>query len=99
MRARYRNQAALVRREEVRAGALPRYCTWTTSIPAITLNNSPARWLEVPAPGDSTLILPGLALAYAISSGIVLTGSDGCTVTTLGTRRMLATGAMSRRKS
>ena len=23
----------------------------------------PARWLEVPAPGDSTLILPGLALA------------------------------------
>jgi PqqA peptide cyclase len=25
----------------------PRYCTWTMSIPVITINNSPARWLEV----------------------------------------------------
>jgi hypothetical protein len=50
-------------RRSVKAGAFPRYCTWTTSIPVIALNNSPARWLEVPAPGDSTLILPGLALA------------------------------------
>src|SRR5215510_10118568 len=44
------------------------------------------------------LILPGLALAWAMNSGTVATGSDGFTCMTCGTRWMLATGAISRMK-
>ena len=41
------------------------------------------------------LILPGLALAYAMNSGIVLAGTDRFTTMMLGWRMMPATGAMS----
>ena len=33
-------------------------------------------------PGDAKLILPGLALAYAVNSGTVLAGTDGFTTMT-----------------
>ena len=46
--------------------------------PVIILNSSPAIWGPVPMPGDAMLSLPGLALAYAINSGIVLAGTEGC---------------------
>ena len=44
------------------------------------------------------LILPGLALAYAMNSGTVLAGNDGWTAITLVVRMMLAIGARSRIK-
>ena len=66
--------------------------------PVIILNRSPERWSPVPTPDDAKLILPGLALAYAMSSGTVFGGSDGCNKRTWGKRLMLATGAMSRMK-
>src|SRR5262252_11074004 len=39
--------------------------------PAIILNSSPATWGPEPMPADAMLILPGLALAYAMNSGTV----------------------------
>ena len=68
------------------------------SRPAIILNSSLETWGEVPLPPDVTLILPGLALAKAISSGTVRAGNEGLTSITRGPRPMLATGAMSRMK-
>ena len=47
--------------------------------PAIILNSSPAMWLAEPMPPDAMLILPGLALAPAMNSGSVLTGTAGFT--------------------
>jgi hypothetical protein len=44
------------------------------------------------------LILPGLALAYAMKSATLLAGNNGFTTNTLGWRLMLATGTMSRMK-
>ena len=64
-------------------------------IPVSILNSSPDMWIVEPLPEDAMLSLPGLALAYAISSGMVLIGSEGFTTTTLGKRIMPATGAMS----
>src|SRR5258708_20091148 len=63
----------------------------------IILSSLPARRI-VPAVGAPKFSFPGLALAYAISCGIVSTGSDGVTETRFGTRRIPATGAMSRMK-
>jgi hypothetical protein len=40
--------------------------------------------------------LPGLALAWAMNSGTLFTGSDGFTCMSWGTRTMLAIGAVSR---
>jgi hypothetical protein len=68
------------------------------SAPVISLNNSPAMCGVVPLPADAILTLPGFALVYAISSGIVLTDTDGLTTTTRPTRIMPATGAISRMK-
>src|SRR6202166_4029931 len=80
----------------VSAGAAPRYGTWSMSTPAIILNNSPANCGVVPLPTDAMLILPGLALAYAMNSGTVLAGTEGCTTITMGTSVTPQTGAMSR---
>ena len=49
----------------------------------ISLNSSPATCDGAPLPPDPILILPGLALAWAMNSGIVLAGTDGCTSITL----------------
>jgi hypothetical protein len=49
-------------------------------------------------PVDPMLTLPGLALAQAINSGMVLAGTDGFTTMRVGNRTMPATGAMSRMK-
>src|SRR5262249_18425098 len=43
-------------------------------------------------PADAMLILPGLALAYAMNSGTVLAGTDGLTSKTNGARIAPATG-------
>src|SRR5215510_11562091 len=66
------------------------------STPVIILNNSPETWSVVPIPPDPLLILPGWALAEAMNSATVLTGTDGCTSMMRGTRMMPHTGAMSR---
>ena len=48
------------------AGAVPRYGIWAKSTPAMALNNSISVCMEVPVP-PAELILPGLALASAMS--------------------------------
>ncbi len=63
----------------------------------MNLNSSPATSGTLPAPPVAMLILPGLALAYAMNSATVFAGTDGLTTITSGTRTMPATGAMSRR--
>jgi len=68
------------------------------STPAVILNSSPATCEVVPVPNEASAILPGLALAWAISSGTDLTGSDGWTSSTSGERVTPATIAMSRTK-
>src|SRR5262245_59721994 len=45
------------------AGPAPRYGTCIMLMPAMVLNNSPAKWGWVPVPGDAMVILPGLASA------------------------------------
>ncbi len=80
----------------VSAGALPLYGTWDICTPVIDLNISPERWIELPAPEDAKLSLPGLILPYAMSSCTVFTGSAGFTTRTLGTDAIIVTGAKSR---
>src|SRR5262249_18508968 len=69
--------------DEIRNRAQHQDCesTWlgscTRSTPVIILNSSPATCCEVPLPPEPMLILPGLALAYAMNSGTVLAGTDG----------------------
>src|SRR4029453_17843883 len=43
------------------AGALPLYGAGVIWTPAIPLNSSPDRWIDVPGPDDAKLSLPGLA--------------------------------------
>ena len=57
---------------------------WTILTPAMTLNSSPARWLEPPLPAEPKLSAPGLALASAISSWIDFAGTLRLTTTTSG---------------
>jgi len=54
-------------------------------IPVIHLNNSPATWGKLPLPTEALLILPGMALAYAINWGNALGGIDGFTSMTMAT--------------
>ena len=56
------------------------------STPVIILNSSPAMCDPVPLPADVILILPGLLLAQATNSGMVLAGTDGWMSMTYGTR-------------
>jgi hypothetical protein len=72
------------------------YGTCSIWQPVSDLNNSPERCTEVPLPDDAMLILPGLALQYAMNSATVLAGNDGVTSITLGVRTRPATGAISR---
>ena len=51
-------------------------------------------WLVVATPAEPMLILPGLALAYAMNSATVFTGSDGWTTITLGPYAKPAAGAI-----
>src|SRR6187455_3653010 len=61
----------------VSAAGAPLYGTCVQVTPVIERNSSPDRWVMVPVPADATLIAPGLALASAIKSFIVLTGNVG----------------------
>ena len=51
---------------------------------------------QVSGAARARLILPGLALAWAMNSETVLTGNDGLTIRTKESLLMLATGTMSR---
>ena len=62
-------------------------------IPVIDFKSSPARWLVEPLPDEPKLMVPGLALASAISSPTLFTPSEGCTASTIGTVAISATGA------
>ena len=50
--------------------------------PVIILNISPATWPALPTPGDAMFSLPGSALASAMSSATVFTGSELVTFNT-----------------
>src|SRR5215471_21286121 len=80
------------------AGAPPRYGTWTIFTSAIIWNSSPVRCVVLPLPTEAIPTLLGLPFAYAMNSGTVLAGNDGCTTMTVDTLAILATGAMSRIK-
>ena len=53
----------LASRSLIAPAATPRYGTCVISTPAIFLNSSPERWIDVPTPEEAKLSLPGLALA------------------------------------
>jgi hypothetical protein len=56
---------------------------------------SPDRCGVLPTPGAAKLYLPGLARITAINSCMVLAGTDGCTLTTLGETATMLMGAKS----
>jgi len=62
------------------------------------LNSSPDTCGELPLPVDAILIVPACAFASAMNCATVVAGTEGWTTMTNGSRVMLATGAMSRRK-
>src|SRR5688572_25156090 len=77
------------------AGADPLYGTCDICTPVSTLNSSPDRWIEVPLPLEAKLMVPGLDLATATSSGTVFAGTDGCATSTFGTPATSTIGAKS----
>ena len=50
------------------AGAPPRYGTCWICVPVMNLNNSPPTWPGEPLLDEALVSLPGLALAFSISS-------------------------------
>ena len=52
------------------------------SVPVCALNSSVPRCGRLPLPAEPYESLPGFAFAYAMSSGTLFTGSDGCTTST-----------------
>jgi hypothetical protein len=56
---------------------------------------SPDRCGVLPTPGAAKLYLPGFALMTSINSCIVLAGTEGCTLTTLGETATMLMGAKS----
>ena len=66
--------------------------------PVIILNSSPATWDAVPLPADAMLILPGIGLGVSDELGNRLGRNRWIHHHDVGTRMMLATGAMSRMK-
>src|SRR5215510_1668437 len=60
-------------------GPPPLYGTWVILMPAMFIISSVAMWLVAPTPAVEKEIALGRALARAVSSLTVFTGSDGCT--------------------
>jgi hypothetical protein len=59
------------------------------------LNNSSARWVELPTPDDPNESVPGFSLASAINSFTVFTPASGLTTSTVGVEVRSATGSKS----
>src|SRR5512136_496939 len=76
-------------------GPPPRNGTCTMSTPAISLNSSPPRCWNVPIPADAYSRSPGFALASVMNSLTEVTGTDGCTTSTLVPWASSATGVKS----
>ena len=70
----------------------PLYGTWFIVMPLRLLKISAIRWCGEPTPALAQVSLPGLAFAWAISSGIVFTGTDGCATNTKGSTPRKASG-------
>ena len=68
------------------------------SMPAISLNSSPDMCTDVPLPEEAKLSLPGLAFACAMNSATVLAGKSGGTTIRFASRKVPATGTVSRMK-
>ena len=69
--------------------------TCSMSMPAISLNISPARCEAVPLPAEGKVSSPGWRFASAINSLTVFTGIDGCTTSTSGADDINMIGARS----
>ena len=77
------------------AGPAPVNCTVGRSRPNTRRKISPERCGVLPTPGAAKLYLPGLALMTSISSLMLLAGTEGCTLTTLGETATMVIGAKS----
>ena len=69
---------------------------WLVSMPAIVLNNSAIRWLLLPLPYEPNASAPGLALASAIRSAALFTGTSLLATSKVGADVTKATGTKSR---
>ena len=69
--------------KSVSAWLLPWYGTCSRSMPAMLWNNSLDKWVELPAPDDAKLSLPGCARPSAISSCTLAAGNSIGTASTL----------------
>lgn len=80
----------------VSAGPLPLYGTCVSFTWVTTWNSSPVRWVLLPVPADAISTLPGFALASAMNSVAVRTGSEGWTTSISGTIDTSDVGVKSR---
>jgi len=78
---------------------LARMCAFWSSVALMTgsYHGQPMQ-KHLPLPVDAILIVPGCAFASAMNCATLVTGTDGWSTMTRGSRVMPATGAMSRRK-
>ena len=53
-------------------------------MPAMRLNSSPDRWVDVPVPEEAKVILPRFALAWAMNSATDFAGEEFGTTMRLG---------------
>ena len=67
--------------------------------PARCSNSAAAKCCELPAPAMPQFSAPGLALARAISSATLRTGTEGCTTRRHALSAISETGAKSRTTS
>ena len=67
------------------AWPLPLYGTWMIFVAVSVMNISSARCWVLPVPEDAQVSSPARVFANATSSFTFFVGSDGCTVSTLGT--------------
>jgi hypothetical protein len=81
------------------AGAPPLYGTCVSWMPAACASHSPARWLMLPLPAEPNVMLPGLALAAAISSPKLLNGACALARYSIGASLTMVIGAKSRSSS
>ena len=77
------------------AWPLPLYGTCRRSTRASDLKSSADMWVELPAPEEAKLSLPGSRFASAISSWTLCAGESGGTMSTLVMEAMKTTGCRS----
>ncbi len=77
------------------AGGVPLYGMWLRGTLIRSANNSPARWVDVPAPDEAKVRFFSSFLSSATSSATVFTPRLGSTSSTFGRKATSATGSKS----